>query len=113
MRPRGSLARLVEDVLPHLTSLRSLDLGQDTGKGLANPEITMIHSRLNYLRVSLQDVAHLYYLMSSKTLSAILEQFHVTLRSKFPECERFLPERLGTVSNDEFTHIHLGSNDPL
>ena len=93
-RPRGRLARLVENVLPHLISLRSLDLGQDTGFGLGSPQFTLIESRLTYLRVSLQDVAHLYYVMSSKTLSTTLKQLHVTMRSKDPMCEKFLPEDL-------------------
>ena len=94
MRPRGRLATLVANVLPHLVSLRSLDLGQDTGMGLASSKVTMVHSRLTYLRISLQDVAHLYHIMSSKTLSTTLEQFHVTLRCVDPECEKFLPDDL-------------------
>ena len=94
MRPRGRLPKLVEDVLPHLTSLRFLDLGQDTGFGLTNLQITTTPTRLTYLRVSLTDVAHLYHLMSNKTLSTTLEQLHVTLRSMDPLCEKLLPEDL-------------------
>ena len=94
MRPRGRLATLVEDVLPHLTSLRFLDLGQDTGFGLTNLQITTTPTRLTYVRISLGDVAHLYHLMSNKTLSTTLEQLHVTLRSKDPLCEKLLPEDL-------------------
>ena len=92
--PRGRLATLVENVLPHLTSLRSLDLGEDTGFGIGGPEFTMIHSCLTYLRVSLQHAAHLYYIMSSKTLSTSLEQIHVTMRSMDPMCQRIVPEDL-------------------
>ena len=93
-RPRGRLATLVKDVLPHLTSIRLLDLGQDTGNGLISPELTMIHNRLTYLRVSLQDIAHLYHVMSSKTLPTTLKQFHATMRHKNPMCDRLLPEDL-------------------
>ena len=94
LRPRGRLGTLVQNVLPHLTSLRSLDLGQDTGIGLANPQMTLIHSRLAYLRLSLQDMAHLYHVMSSNILSATLEQFHVTMRSHHPLCEKIFPRDL-------------------
>ncbi len=80
-RPRGRLATLVQNVLSHLTSLRSLDLGQDTGFGLVNWHITAIQSPLNYLRVSLTDTEHLYDVISAETLSTTLEQLHVTLRS--------------------------------
>lgn len=75
------MAILVENVLPHLTSLRSLDLGQDTGFGLTNWKITTVLSRLTYLRASLSDVAHLYHVMSNKALATTLEQLHVTMRN--------------------------------
>jgi hypothetical protein len=84
----------VQDVLPHLISLRSLDLDQETGFGLTNWQITTIHSPLKYLRVSLTDTAHLFHVVSAERLSTTLEQFHVTLRSMDPMCEKNLPEEL-------------------
>ena len=77
-----------------MTSLRSLDLGQDTGIGLVSPHITMIHNRLTYLRVSLQDAADLYHVMSSATLSTTLEQLHVTMRAIEFLREKILPKGL-------------------
>ena len=81
LRPLGRLPTLVQNVLPHLTSLRLLDLGQETGFGLTNWRITTIQSPLKYLRVSLADAAHLYHVISAEALSTTLEQLHVTLRS--------------------------------
>ena len=78
-------------------------MGQDTGIGLASPQITMIHNRLTYLRVSLQDIAHLYRVMSSEILSTTLEQFHVTLRSMDPMCEKIVPEDLALP---RMMHLH-------
>jgi hypothetical protein len=94
LRPRGRLPILVQNILPHLTSLRSLDLGQDTGFGLTNWQITTIHSPLKYLRVSLHDIAHVFHVISADKLSTTLEQFHITLRSIDPMCEKNLPEKL-------------------
>ncbi|CAF4555741.1 unnamed protein product, partial [Rotaria magnacalcarata] len=79
--PRERLPTLVENVLPHLSALRSLDLGQDTGFGLTNWNITTIQSPLNYLRVSLEYIPRLCHVISRDTLSTTLEQLHVTLRS--------------------------------
>ena len=81
MRPLGRLPTLVQNVLPHLTSLRSLDLGQDTGFGLANWRITTIQSSLKYLRVSLAHSVHLYHVISAEAFPTTLEQLHVTLRN--------------------------------
>jgi hypothetical protein len=84
----------VQDVLPHLISLRSLDLGQETGFGLTNWQITTIHSPLKYLRVCLTDTAHLFHVVSAERLSTTLEQFHVTLRSMDSMYENISPEEL-------------------
>ncbi|CAF0720241.1 unnamed protein product [Rotaria sp. Silwood1] len=78
--PRGRLSTLVENVLPHLSALCSLDLGQDIGLGLTNWYITTIQSPLNYLRVPMEDIPHLCHVISRETLSTTLEQLHVTMR---------------------------------
>jgi hypothetical protein len=92
--PRGRLATLVENVLPYLRVLRSLDFGQDTGLGLANWHITTIQSPLNYLRVSMSDIPHLCHVMSTEALSTTLQQLHVTMRSLGTGRENILPKEL-------------------
>ncbi|CAF5018562.1 unnamed protein product [Rotaria sp. Silwood1] len=94
LHPRGRLSTLVENVLPHLSALRSLDLGQDIGLGLTNWYITTIQSPLNYLRVSMQDIPHLCHVISRETLSTTLEQLHVTMRSLHVIRENSLPKGL-------------------
>ncbi|CAF1415402.1 unnamed protein product [Rotaria sp. Silwood1] len=94
LHPRGRLSTLVENVLPHLSALRSLDLGQDIGLGLTNWYITTIQSPINYLRVSMQDIPHLCHVISRETLSTTLEQFHVTMRSLHVIRENSLPKGL-------------------
>ncbi len=83
----------MENVLPHLSSLRSLNLGEDTGLGLTNWHIDTIKSPLKYLRVSLEGISHLCDLMSTETLSTTLEQLHVTMRSAYPR-KNILPKEL-------------------
>ncbi|CAF4887118.1 unnamed protein product, partial [Rotaria socialis] len=92
--PRERLPTLVENVLPHLSALRSLDLGQDTGFGLTNWNITTIQSPLNYLRVSLEHIPRLCHVISRDTLSTALEQLHVTLRSSHVREENSIPKEL-------------------
>ncbi len=84
----------MQDVLPHLISLRSLDFGQETGFGLTNWQVTTIHSPPKYLRVSLTDTAHLFHVVSAERLSTTLEQFHVTLRSMDSMYENISPKEL-------------------
>jgi hypothetical protein len=103
LRPLGRLPTLVQNVLPYLTSLRSLDLGQDTGFGLTNWHITTIQSPLKYLRVSLADAAHLYHVISAEILSTTLEQLHVTLRYPDWICEKIRSEELKLPS---MVHLH-------
>ncbi len=81
LHPRGRLATLVENILPHLSALRSLDLDQDTGLGIMTCHIDTIQCPLNYLRVPMRAIDHLCHLMSIETLSTTLEQLHVTMRS--------------------------------
>ncbi|CAM4774372.1 unnamed protein product [Rotaria magnacalcarata] len=92
--PRERLPTLVENVLPHLSALRSLDLGQDTGFGLTNWNITTIQSPLNYLRVSLEYIPRLCHVISRDTLSTTLEQLHVTLRSSHVREKNSIPKEL-------------------
>lgn len=82
LHPSGRLVTLLENVLPHLTMLRSLNLGQDTGFGLTRWPITTIQSPLNYLCLPIQDINRLCHVMSTATLSTTLEQLHVTMRSE-------------------------------
>ena len=82
MHPVGRLDSLVQTVLPHLTTLRSLDLGEHTGAGLPLWQITPTPSSLLYLRVPVQDMTQLHELMSLESLSSTVEQFHVTMRSQ-------------------------------
>ncbi len=84
----------MENVLPHLSALRSLDLGQDTGFGLTTWNITTIQSPLNYLRVSLEHIPQLCHVISRDTLSTTLEQLHVTLRSSHASKENSIPKEL-------------------
>jgi hypothetical protein len=84
----------VENVLPHLSALRSLDLGQDTGFGLTTWNIPTIQSPLNYLRVSLAYIPQLCDVISRDTLSTTLEQLHVTLRSSHMDKENSIPKEL-------------------
>jgi hypothetical protein len=90
----GRLATLVEDVLPHLSALRSLDLGQDTGFGLTNLYITTIQSPLNYLRISMKNILHLCHVMSIETLSTTLEQLHVTMCNFYMQRKNSIPDGL-------------------
>ncbi|CAF2749440.1 unnamed protein product [Rotaria sp. Silwood2] len=92
--PRGRLSTLMKNVLPHLSALRSLDLGQDIGLGLTNWYITTIQSPLNYLRVSMNDIPHLCHVISRETLSTTLEQLHVTMRNAHVGRENSLPNGL-------------------
>jgi hypothetical protein len=82
LQPTGRLATLVENILPHLNALRSLDLGQDTGFGITNCRIDTIQCSLDYLRVPMRTIEHLCHLMSIETLSTTLKQLHVTMRSQ-------------------------------
>lgn len=84
----------MENVLPHLNALRSLDLGQDTGFGLTNLYITTIQSPLNYLRISMQNIPHLCHVMSIETLSTTLEQLHVTMQNFDMQRENSIPDEL-------------------
>ena len=79
--PEGCLGTLIENVLPHLNALRSLDLGQETGLGIRNWRIKTIPCPLNYLRAPMCNMEQLYELMSVETLSTTLEQLHVTIRN--------------------------------
>lgn len=79
--PEGRLTELLEDVLPHLNVLRSLDCGQDTGFGLVHWNITRIECPLQYLRVPINDISQLTDLISRERLSTTLEEFHVTMRN--------------------------------
>ncbi|CAF3414060.1 unnamed protein product, partial [Rotaria socialis] len=92
--PRERLPTLVENVLPHLSALRSLDLGQDTGFGLTTWNITTIQSPLNYLRVSLEHIPRLCHVITRDTLSTTLEQLHVTLRSSHVREKNSIPKEL-------------------
>ncbi|CAF4286715.1 unnamed protein product [Rotaria sp. Silwood2] len=94
LHPRGRLPTLVKNVLPHLSALQSLDLGQDVGFGLTNWYITTIQSSLNYLRVSMEDIPHLCHVMSRETRSTTLEQLHVTMRSLHARSKNSLPKGL-------------------
>ena len=74
----------MENILPHLSALRSLDLGQDTEIGLPNWRVTTIQCPLNYLRVPLQHMTQLYHVLSIETLSTTLEQLHVAMHRHVP-----------------------------
>ena len=90
----GRLVTLVENVLPHLTMIRSLDLGQDTGSGLTRWHITTIQSPLNYLCLPMESITRLCHVMSTETLSTTLEQLHVTMRSEHVTRFQTLPKEL-------------------
>ena len=117
-RPRGRLHRLVENVLPHLILLRSLDFGQDVGIGLTNWRITTVPSSLIYLRVTMFDIPHLCHLMSVKALSTTLEQLHFTWRSQRSLWRAILPDGLDLppmMNLHTFTlvqSIYTGSRTP-
>jgi hypothetical protein len=102
LRPLGRLPTLVQNVLPHLISLRSLDLGQDTGFGPTNWRITTIQSPLTYLRISLAHSVHLYHVISAEAFPTTLEQLHVTLRS-YHWMTKELSEKLELPS---MVHLH-------
>jgi hypothetical protein len=84
----------VENVLPHLIMIRSLDLGQDTGLGLTRWHITTIQSPLNYLCLPMQSITRLCHVMSTESLSTTLEQLHVTMRSEHVTRYQTLPKEL-------------------
>jgi hypothetical protein len=84
----------MENILPHLSVLRSLDLGQDTGMGLPLWHITTIQCPLNYLRLPCQHIKQLCDVMSLETLSTTLEQLHVTMRSLRMGSKNDLPKEL-------------------
>ena len=81
LHPRRRLSTLVKNVLPHLSALSSIHLGQDIGLGLMNWYITTIQSSLHYLHVSMEDIPQLCHVISRETLSTTLEQLYVTMRS--------------------------------
>lgn len=103
MHPRGRLPTLVEIVLPHLSALRSLDLGEDTGFGITNCRIDTIQCPLNYLRVPMPDINQLCHIMSLETLSTTLEQLHVTMRSLGAGKRNALPKQLALP---KMNHLH-------
>jgi hypothetical protein len=84
----------MENILPHLSALRSLDLGQDTGMGLPLWHITTIQCPLNYLRLPCQNIKQLCDVMSLEALSTTLEQLHVAMRSLNMGSKNDLPKEL-------------------
>jgi hypothetical protein len=97
------LRTLMEKVLPHLSSLRSLDLGDDTGIGLPCWHIATISSLLTYLRAPVQNMRNLCDVMSTETLPRTLEQLHVTLRNLDIE-QRYISPKGLIMSN--MNHLH-------
>jgi hypothetical protein len=84
----------MENILPHMNALRSLNLGQDIGAGLPIWNITSIQCPLNYLRIPLQHITQLCQVMSNETLSTTLEQLHVAMRSLYQGTRNHLPIQL-------------------
>lgn len=68
-------------VAPHLSELRSLDLGQETGPGLPLWDVACLQFPLTFLRLPVQHIRELCRVFSAGTLASTLRQLHVTMRS--------------------------------
>ncbi|CAF0955603.1 unnamed protein product [Adineta steineri] len=92
--PQVRLEAFMENVLPHLNALRSLDLGQGIDVGLPLWHVTTIECSLNYLRIPLQHINQLCQVMSLEKLSTTLEELHVAMRSLDAGGYNELPDEL-------------------
>ncbi|CAF1028777.1 unnamed protein product [Adineta steineri] len=92
--PKVHLTTFMENILPHLNALRSLDLGQGIDLGLPLWHVTTIECSLNYLRIPLQHIKQLCQVMSLEKLSTTLEELHVGMRSLDAGAHNDLPDEL-------------------
>ncbi|UJR34896.1 hypothetical protein I4U23_027674 [Adineta vaga] len=74
----------MEEILPHLNVLRSLDFGLGIDTGFPLWHVTTIECPLNYLRMPLQDIKQLCQLMSLEKPSITLKELHVAMRYLCP-----------------------------